>query len=329
VDKYITGQYEPKANNSVTQDIGLAQLMVGKYKKVEVTNTSQFMARSTPMRIEHALLQPRVQPNKSVYYIQRIEPREYIKLVGHIWSAESIRVWYGTCECREQEPLHQCSTRVFKYWIGVHQIVLYDTSPTQILSEPTKKDKYCIYVAFEGKVPWNDDEQFDCVCPMDQVFYTATEKACKCKKSQDICKSVCTPKEEWLLDTGATVHITPNKHLLVNTSICCREIKVANSRYVRARQVQDILLKSECGNYLYLQGILYSLTFNKNIISAPQLMQSQDCTITMKNNYVQMQYMGTGLKMKLKTTDNLCIYIYCPATAGTCIKIPGAKNYKQ
>jgi hypothetical protein len=94
----------------------------------------------------------------------------------------------------------------------------------------------------------------------------------KRKKNQDICKSVCMHNKEWLFDTGATVHITPNKPLLSNTSICCREIKVANSRHVWACQVGDVLLGSECGNYLYLQGVLYSPAFNQNIISAPQLM---------------------------------------------------------
>jgi hypothetical protein len=154
------------------------------------------------------------------------------------------------------------------------------------------------------------------------------EKRSKRKKSQDICKSVRTLNEEWLFDTGATVHVTPNKHLLFDTSICCREIKVANGRHVWARLVGDLLLKSECGNYLYLQGVLFSPTFNKNIISAPQLMQSQDYAIIMKNDYVQMRYNGTGLKMNLKTTENLYIF-YWSATAGTCIKIPGAKKYEQ
>jgi hypothetical protein len=164
-------------------------------------------------------------------------------------------------------------------------------------------------MAFEGKVPRNDDVQFDYVCPTEQVFYTTTEKPRKRKKSQDICKSVCTLNKEWLLDTGATVHVMTNKHLLFNTTICCREIKVANGRHVWARLVGDILLKSECGNYLYLQGVVFSPTLNKNIISAPQLMQSQDYTIIMKNYFSQMRYRGTGINMNLKTTENLYIFI--------------------
>jgi hypothetical protein len=182
-------------------------------------------------------------------------------------------------------------------------------SPTQVLREPTKNELYCIYVAFEGMVPRKDDEQFDYVCPTEQVFYTTMEKRRKRKKSQDSCKSERTLNEEWLFDTGATVHVTPNKHLLYNTSICCREIEVANGIHVWARLVGDLLLKGECGNYLYLQGVLFSPAFNKNIISASQLMQSQDYTIIMKNNYVQMRYKGTGLKMNLKTTENLYIFI--------------------
>jgi hypothetical protein len=51
-------------------------------------------------------------------------------------------------------------------------------SPKQILREPKKNEKYCFYVAFEGRVPWNDNEQF--------MFHTTMEKPCKRKKSQDI-----------------------------------------------------------------------------------------------------------------------------------------------
>jgi hypothetical protein len=61
VEKYVTGQYEPKVKNMFTHDIGLVQLMVNKYKKIEVvTNTNRFMACLKPMRIEHALLHPHV-----------------------------------------------------------------------------------------------------------------------------------------------------------------------------------------------------------------------------------------------------------------------------
>jgi hypothetical protein len=59
VNKYVIGQYEPKVKNSRTQGIRLVQLVVGTYKTIEIiANTNWFVARLTPMRIEHALLHP-------------------------------------------------------------------------------------------------------------------------------------------------------------------------------------------------------------------------------------------------------------------------------
>jgi hypothetical protein len=182
-------------------------------------------------------------------------------------------------------------------------------SPTQVLNEPMSGEKCCNYVAFERHVPRNEDKHSGYVHPTEQVFHVTASTPHKRKICQDICKSVCTTTEELLFDTGAMVHIMPYKYLLFNTSICYREIMVANGRHVRANLVGDLLLKSECGNYLYLQGVLYSPSFSKNVISAPLLMQIKDYTIIMKDNYVEMQYYGTGLKIEMKPTENLYIFI--------------------
>jgi hypothetical protein len=69
--------------------------------------------------------------------------------------------------------------------------------------------------------------------------------------------------------------------------------------------IGDVLLKSTCGSYLMLKGILYSPKFNKNIISAPQLLKSHDYIITMKKNYVMVQYKSTVLKMLYRESANL------------------------
>jgi hypothetical protein len=75
-------------------------------------------------------------------------------------------------------------------------------------------------MAYGGLVPRDDDEFFDYVCHTEQVYVTTTKECRKRRISQDICKSVRTHTEEWLFDTGATVHLTPCKHLVFNTSNC-------------------------------------------------------------------------------------------------------------
>jgi hypothetical protein len=81
------------------------------------------------------------------------------------------------------------------------------------------------------------------------------------EKGLDYSKSVSC--EEWLFDSGASVLVTPNKNLLLNARPVNRNIRVG----VVATMTGDVLLKSTCGSVL-----LYSSTFDKNIISASQLM---------------------------------------------------------
>jgi hypothetical protein len=62
--------------------------------------------------------------------------------------------------------------------------------PTKDLREPSDAEKYCVYVAFAGHVPREDDELFDYIRPGEQVYVTTAEEHRKRKISQEICKSV-------------------------------------------------------------------------------------------------------------------------------------------
>jgi hypothetical protein len=100
-----------------------------------------------------------------------------------------------------------------------------------------------------------------------------------------------------LFDSGASIHVTPNKHLLLNSKPCSIQIRVTNGCCVSASLVGDVLLKFNCHSLLLLHVILYSPTFNKNIISAPQLLK----------NYVKIKYLGKVLNIMFKSTANLYV----------------------
>jgi hypothetical protein len=123
------------------------------------------------------------------------------------------------------------------------------------------------------------------------------------KKGQDYSKSVSC--EEWLFDSGASVHVTPNKTLLLNARPVNRNIHVADGSLVVATMTGDVLLKITCGSVIDLKNITYSSTFDKNIISASQLMANGNYTITMKRNYIEVRYMGTYLMILRKPSANL------------------------
>jgi hypothetical protein len=68
-----------------------------------------------------------------------------------------------------------------------------------------------------------------------------------------------------------------------------------------------VLLKCKCGSLLLLRGLLYSPTFNKNIISSPQFLQSKEYKITMSKNYVEIKYQGKVLNIMFKSIANLYV----------------------
>jgi hypothetical protein len=319
VKKFAWAQYCPKEKNSTAHDIGLVQLVVGKYKKIElVESTNKNKACLLQMQIEHALLHPHVNgPTRANKTYDPLKPENTLNLWGTF--GDRVPFIFGPEQVNTLSK-NQYSSRLPGYlsnYLEFTKLERIIPSPTQVFREPMNGENYCIYVAFEGRVRRNEDEHSNYVCPMEQVFHVPTMFVLRSKCSmlrqvlhvnvniQDICKSACTTTEEWLFDTGATVHVTPFEYFLFNTSICYGEIKVANGRHVSANLVGDLLLKSECGK----QSVLYSPLFNKNIISAPQLMRSKDYTIITKDNYVEMQYYGTGLTIEMKPMENLYIFV--------------------
>jgi hypothetical protein len=108
-----------------------------------------------------------------------------------------------------------------------------------------------------------------------------------------------------VIDSGATVHVTPNKYLLLNPTSCYRKISVADGTWVTASIMGDVLIRSICGSLLYLKGILYSPSFTKNIISAPQLIKNQEYRIIMQQNTAEVQYRNIRLQMHHKKQANL------------------------
>jgi hypothetical protein len=121
----------------------------------------------------------------------------------------------------------------------------------------------------------------------------------------------------------ASVHVALNKHLLWNSKPSSIQIRVANGHYISASLVGDILLMCKCGSLLLLRGILYSPTFNKNIISAPQIPQSKEYKTTVLKNSVKIKYQGNVQEYDRPLSTQ------CRTTRGICIRKPVSKYNKK
>jgi hypothetical protein len=261
IDQYQVGHYKPKTENNSAQSIGQIRLLVDKYKKIEVVaNMNRFVAQKAPMKIENVVLHPWVKG-----------PTHASKAYS-TWKPENALNWWGNPLTYGMENVNAVSKNEYSSCLPGYLSIRLDYTkltqmipcPTNNLHDPTDGEKYCVYVEYRGLVPHEDDEFFDYIHPTEQVDVTTAKECCKRRISQNICKSVRTLTEEWLFDTAATVHINHCKNLLFNTSNCYREIRVANGKHVWLYLVGDILLRSECRNFLVLQGVLYSPVFNKH-----------------------------------------------------------------
>jgi hypothetical protein len=79
----------------------------------------------------------------------------------------------------------------------------------------------------------------------------------------------------WIIDTGATDHITNNGSILTNShSIKPTTIHLPNNTFTTALMAGTVILSDD----LHLKNVLYVPTFHANLISVPQLTKISKCS---------------------------------------------------
>jgi hypothetical protein len=185
IDQYEIGHYEPKTENSTAQNIGKIRLLVGKYKKIEViVNTNRFVAHQAPMKIENVLLHPCVKgPTRASKAYNTLKPENALSWWG--LHGEESPLTYGM-ENVNAVSKNKYSSRLPGY-LSIRsdytKLACLIPCPYKNLRDLTNGEKYCVYVAYGGMVPRNDEKGFDYVRPTEQVYVTTIEERRKRKIS--------------------------------------------------------------------------------------------------------------------------------------------------
>ena len=80
--------------------------------------------------------------------------------------------------------------------------------------------------------------------------------------------------ENWLLDSGSTVHLTNNKFMLTNLCKTNTNVTVGTGTTVQATIKGDVKLVQEISeNVMILRDVLYVPSFNQHILSIPKLLK--------------------------------------------------------
>jgi hypothetical protein len=147
IPKHVTklgmGRYYPKEMNLAAQQIGLVQMVVGKYKKIElVESTNKNKACLLRMQIEHALLHPHVngptRPSK-MYNTLKLENT----LNGWGTFGERVPFIFGPEQVNALSK-NQYSSRLPGYLSNYSEFTKLERiipSSTQVLREPMNGEK--------------------------------------------------------------------------------------------------------------------------------------------------------------------------------------------
>ena len=141
----------------------------------------------------------------------------------------------------------------------------------------------------------------------DEIFAVNVEKGSK--NAVNNVSERHTYVEQWLMDSGSTVHLTnENKHL-VNVQTCNNTITVGTGDTLTAESKGTIILKQLRHNKrLILHDVLYVPGFNQNIISVSNLLQ-KGYTVIGNKNTLSLRYNGKTLILKNNDAQNM-FYFY-------------------
>jgi hypothetical protein len=172
------GRYYPKEKYSAAQQNGLVQMVVGKNKKIElVESMNKNKACLSRMQIERTLLHRRVNgPTRASKAYNALKPENTVNWWGTF--GDRVLFSFGPEQVNALSK-NQYISRLPGYLSNYLEFTKLERIRTQVLLEPMNGEKYCIYVAFEGHVPRNEDKHSDYVRPTEQVLHVTASTPLK------------------------------------------------------------------------------------------------------------------------------------------------------
>jgi Reverse transcriptase (RNA-dependent DNA polymerase)/Zinc knuckle len=123
--------------------------------------------------------------------------------------------------------------------------------------------------------------------------------------SQERCFSTSDGKVHWLMDSGATCHVTNNKNFLVKAVHVKRKVTIGDGKEVKATMVGNVHLTDEKGNEIKLTNVYYIEGFVKNLLSVRRFMDSGSVVIRIDNLVFKIESPTGEILTAERKPDNL------------------------
>jgi hypothetical protein len=137
----------------------------------------------------------------------------------------------------------------------------------------------------------------DVSCDINEVLAVMDSNEC------DLVQSTLN-KYNWLLDSGATVHVTNNKRLLVNARKTKQFVKVGNGADSEATYIGEVDMIVEDNKRLRLMDVLFIPGFIRNVISLSKIVRN-GVTVELHNGFVKFKTGNKELKLQKAGQDSM------------------------
>ena len=114
--------------------------------------------------------------------------------------------------------------------------------------------------------------------------------------------------EKWLIDSGASVHITNNDEKMSKVEPAFETIIVGNGMEVKAKKKGTVTIKTEQGTLLQMSNVLYVPNFEKNLLSVAKL-TSNGATVSADSEKMTLTKGELTITTKKETGNNGMYYI--------------------
>jgi hypothetical protein len=111
-------------------------------------------------------------------------------------------------------------------------------------------------------------------------------------------------KTQWLLDSGATVHVTNDADVLLRARKSNEQVRAGNGEDAKAERIGDVEMIVEKNDKFLLKDVLYVPGFLKNVVSLTNIVNN-GITVQLDKDHVKFGMNGKILKVNKHRKDDM------------------------
>ena len=213
------------------------------------------------------------------------------------WKISTAELWNWRCPKNQMKPKYLYLPKTWRKGVESQLVRNVNTKPTAKQAKPghicPKCNDWRVRMSFEDNFPMESAQHS---VHSTSSFLSFTEN----KHNNNVSRYF----ENWLFDSGATVHMTTDPKYMEEMEPTDKEVTVGNGNTIKATSKGNLTLKHPQGHMLKLSNVLYVPKFNRNILSMGRILKN-NTSVKASHNSLTIQRNGQNMHLELDKKTNM------------------------